>query len=144
MTLLGVLLAASTLGYTLVFWLVLRHLKDRDRHERDERAREARERDAGQNRHAAQLEALVARHLEQVDQLVAQIRAAHDARSEEIQTLLQRIQAPEIAIMQHQVETAGPGEAILPLSDEQAAEREQELRVAIEQIERIENQGVWS
>ena len=135
------LVAALALGYIPTFVLVLKHLKDRDISERDERAREAKERDTIHNRHAAQLEALVTHHLEQVDGLVAQIRAAHDSRTDEIQTLLQRIQAPEIAVMQRQIETAGPGEAIFPLTDEQSAAQQDPLRAAITEIERIENEG---
>lgn len=123
------LIVLLTVGYLVAAYFVLRHLKDRDALERDERARDARERDTA-----------AARHAQQVEHLVTQIREAYDARTDEIGMLLQRIQAPQMAVMQHQVEQAGPDENY-PLSDEEAA-KETERQRAIEVIERMENEGL--
>lgn len=118
------------LGYIPVFLLVLRHLKDRDALERDERTREARERAMTEARHAAQLE-----------HLVSQIREAQASRADEIQSLLQRIQAPEVAVIQHQQESAGP-DNVYPLTEEESAEAHQALNAALAEIERTEREGV--
>lgn len=115
------LITVLALGYPAVFWLVLRHLKDRDALERDERARDARERDTIQVRHAQQ-----------------------------IADLLQRIQAPELAVIKHQMEGLEPGDT-LPLSDRESAEAHQarmtdeeiaEQQLAIERMERLERDGM--
>lgn len=118
----AILLAA---GYPIIVVAFLRYLKARDVQDRLERV-------AANSSHDVQVAALR-----------DEVRAAYASRSDEIATLLQRIQAPEQAVIQHQVETAGPGEAILPLSDEEAAEREQQLRDVIERIEAAENEGVF-
>jgi hypothetical protein len=58
-----------------------------------------------------------------------------DARERaERQTLLQRIQAPEAAVVEHQVRHAEPDEPY-PLTDEEAAE---EMRQTVERLEKIE------
>jgi predicted PhzF superfamily epimerase YddE/YHI9 len=75
-------------------------------------------------------------HREQVAKMVAEHRA-------EVQTLCQRIQAPEIAVMQHQIETAGPPEVTMPLTDAESAERMDPIRAAVEEIERMENEGAF-
>lgn len=70
------------------------------------------------------------------------IRVFADHRSE-VQALCQRLQAPEMAVIQHQQETGGPGEAILPLTDEESAEQEQQLRDVIQKIEQAEAESTW-
>lgn len=108
------LAAVLALGYVPVLLLVLRHLQARDTLERDERARDARERDTAAVRHAQQ-----------------------------VSELLQRIQAPQVAVMQHQVEQAGVDETY-PLTDEESAEARLERELAIERIERAEREGILS
>lgn len=120
------------LGYLPAFVFVLRHLQARDALERDERARDARERDA-----------VTCRHAQQVEQLVSQITAAQQARADEIAALLQRIQAPEIAVIQHQQDTATPDQS-WPLSDEESAREAEARALAIEHIERMEREGVMA
>lgn len=99
------------LGYIPVFLIVLRHLKDRDALERDERARDAAERDTAAVRHLAQ-----------------------------VSELLQRIQAPQLAVMQHAAETGGPDDTY-PMSDEESAEA-QERALALERLEEMERRGL--
>lgn len=65
-------------------------------------------------------------------------REAHRA---EVQTLLQRIQAPEIAVVEHQQATA-VDENPYPLTDEESAEAQDERARVIAEIERMENEGV--
>lgn len=103
---------ALAAGYLLAGYLVLRHLQARDRLERDERARDAAERDTAAVRHAQQVE-----------------------------MLLQRIQAPQIAVMQHQVEQAGPDET-WPMNDEESVEARQERELALERLEQLEREGI--
>lgn len=57
--------------------------------------------------------------------------------------LLQRIQAPEAAVVQHQIENYGPAEAVYPLSDRESAEREamDQLHRQITEMEAAENGG---
>jgi hypothetical protein len=56
--------------------------------------------------------------------------------------LLQRIQAPELAVVQYQQDMATPDESY-PLSDEETA-RIQEQQLALERLERLEREGVLS
>jgi hypothetical protein len=70
------------------------------------------------------------------------VMAQLTAHREEVQGLLQRIQAPELAVIQHQQDTAGPDESY-PLTDEETA-RIQEQQLALERIERMERDGVLS
>lgn len=65
-----------------------------------------------------------------------------DADRREREMLLQRIQAPELAVIQHQQDTAAPDESY-PLTDEESA-RIQEQQLALERIERLEREGVLS
>lgn len=61
-------------------------------------------------------------------------------RVERVNTL-QRIQAPEAAVVQHQIENYGPAEAVYPLSDRESAEREamDQLHRQIAEMETAEN-----
>lgn len=54
---------------------------------------------------------------------------------------LQRIQAPEAAVVQHQIENYGPAEAVYPLSERESAEREamDQLHRQIADLEAAEN-----
>jgi hypothetical protein len=61
---------------------------------------------------------------------------------EERESLLQRIQAPDVAVVQYQQDTATPDESY-PLSDEETA-RIQEQQLALERLERLEREGVLS
>jgi hypothetical protein len=121
---LAALVVILTLGYLPAGWLVLRYLRERDQSDRLERA------------------ALEATHQSVVRDLLAQAAGDRDEHRKQIAGLCQRIQAPEVAVIQHQAETAGPGEAIYPLTDEQSAEQQNALQAAIAEIERIEAEGV--
>jgi hypothetical protein len=74
--------------------------------------------------------------------VMAQLAATHAAHREEVQGLLQRIQAPELAVIQYQQDTASSDESY-PLTDEETA-RIQEEQLALERIERMEREGVLS
>lgn len=63
------------------------------------------------------------------------------AEREERQMLLQRIQAPEVAVVQHQ-QTTLPDENPYPLSDEESAEAQNERQRMIAELERLENAGL--
>jgi rubrerythrin len=71
--------------------------------------------------------------------IVERLANQAEMHREEVQTLCQRIQAPEVAVMQHQIDTAGPPEATMPLTDEESASRySAELLQRIREIEEAE------
>jgi hypothetical protein len=65
----------------------------------------------------------------------------------EVTILCQRIQAPVEAIVEHQQKQAGRGEAVLPLSDAEAAEQMDPVMAAhiaeLERIEQLETEGIF-
>jgi DNA-nicking Smr family endonuclease len=73
------------------------------------------------------------------------VRTLHEmnaAHMTERAALLQRIQAPDVAVVQYQQDMATPDESY-PLSDEETA-RIQEQQLALERLERMEREGVLS
>lgn len=70
--------------------------------------------------------------------LTDQQATAHRA---ELQTLLQRIQAPDVAVVQHQQADATDDKSY-PLNEQEQAEAQDALRVAVAQIEAMEREGV--
>lgn len=83
--------------------------------------------------HVATIERLEAAHRVELLRVFAEHRA-------EVQSLCQRIQAPEFAVVQHQQEHAGPDET-QPLTDEEVAEL-QDRELALERIERMQREGM--
>lgn len=73
--------------------------------------------------------------------LVDRMRDSEVAHRGEVQTLLQRIQAPEVAVVQHQQESA-VDENPYPLTDEESAEAQDERARMIAALEALENEGV--
>lgn len=61
-----------------------------------------------------------------------------EASREELQVLLQRIQAPQAAVIEHSTRDYEPDDEPFPMSDEQLAEQEERARV-LAFIERHEN-----
>lgn len=64
------------------------------------------------------------------------------AHREEVQTLCQRIQAPQEAVIQHIQASAGVDESY-PLTDAESAEAQERQRV-IDEIERRENESLYA
>jgi hypothetical protein len=73
--------------------------------------------------------------------LVQSLEHERDAHRQEVQTLLQRIQAPEVAVLQHAQEGTTP-EAIWPLSDDESAEAQDDVRTALDRIATLEAEGI--
>jgi hypothetical protein len=73
-----------------------------------------------------------------LDRKDARAKAERDADREERQVLLQRIQAPEAAIVDHSMRNVPDDPDPFPMSDEQLAEQEERARV-LQFIERHEN-----
>lgn len=65
-----------------------------------------------------------------------------DAKRDELQTLCQRIQAPEVAVVQHQQQTLPVDESPWPLSERESVEAQEERMAAIAAIERMEREGL--
>jgi hypothetical protein len=81
---------------------------------------------------------LLLRHLRGRD---AALERDRDARRDEIQTLLQRIQAPQQAVLEHAVRHAGPPPDGSPRSERESAEASDEqlrARLMVEEIEALE------
>lgn len=73
--------------------------------------------------------------------MIDAMQTAAAAQHKEVQMLLQRIQAPEAAVIQHQVEANAPGEVHYPLSDEESArEQATAFLTRVEDMERYEAQ----
>jgi hypothetical protein len=90
-------------------------------------------------RHAEELKAerteislLHVAHREQLDRLLS-------AHREDVQALCQRIQAPEIAVLEHQQANATEPDS-MPLTDEQLA-AQQEQAAFIQRLEQFENEN---
>jgi hypothetical protein len=82
---------------------------------------------------------LLLRHLRGRD--AALERDRRRARADEIQTLLQRIQAPQQAVLEHAVQHAGPPPDGSPRSERESAEASDEqlrARLMVEEIEALE------
>lgn len=88
-----------------------------------------------QRSHAHALERDAAHRLE-VAGLVERLTAQAGAHREEVGTLLQRIQAPDVAVVQHQQAVAGPPQAVWPLTDEESAR--QQSKVLLSTIRELE------
>lgn len=69
------------------------------------------------------------------------IERERDAKRDELQMLCQRIQAPEIAVIQHQQQGV-PDENPYPLTEEESVEAQEEKMRLIAEIERMERDGV--
>lgn len=67
------------------------------------------------------------------------LRVFADHRAE-VQALCQRLQAPELAVIAHEQEKAGPDET-MPLTDDEIAEL-QDRELAMERIERMQREGM--
>lgn len=81
-----------------------------------------------------------AAHRGQVAELVAVIATERDARREEVADLCQRLQAPELAIVRHDVERATDEPAgAAPLADEDFFREHQETAEHIARLEELEN-----
>jgi hypothetical protein len=63
------------------------------------------------------------------------------AHRREVQTLLQRIQAPEHAVVEH-AQAHIQDEQPYPLSDEQSVEAQRERELALERMEQFEREGI--
>lgn len=84
-------------------------------------------------------EAVIASYRVEIAHLAERVSQERKEHRAEIQMLCQRIQAPEVAVMQHQIETAGPPEQTYPLNDTEAAKRqEQEVLARIAEMENRE------
>lgn len=118
--LLASLAALLAAGYPLTVLVVLRHLRDRDNADRATRA------------------ATQASHEAMIRGLADQVREAYQSRADEVADLLQRIQAPQQAVIDHSVKDQPAPAATYPLSDEESAERAE----AIRRIEELERQGL--
>lgn len=66
------------------------------------------------------------------------------AERDERAVLLQRIQAPDAAVVEHAQQRAHPDENPYPLTDEESAEAQEERARFIREIERMENEGILS
>lgn len=80
------------------------------------------------------LEALVETHR-------AELVGVFASHREEVAVLCQRIQAPEVAVIEHNQAQQEPPTVQHAMTDEQAAEREEMARV-IAEMERIENEAL--
>ena len=67
--------------------------------------------------------------------------AVFAAHRDEVQILLQRIQAPEYAVVEHQ-QAKADDESPYPLTDEESAEAQDERARMIATLERMENEGI--
>lgn len=81
------------------------------------------------------------RATEHTQALIDRMREQDTVHRTEVQSLLQRIQAPEIAVMQHQMQNL-PDENPYPLTDEESAEAQNERQRMIAELERIETAGL--
>lgn len=96
---------------------------------------------ANQNRrHLGMITVLIGEHMKETAAQRAEIGLLHIAHREDVAQLCQRIQAPDLAVLEHQQQNV-PDQPSMPLTDEQIAEQ-QELASVIAQMERIENEGL--
>lgn len=80
----------------------------------------------------------VAGFLTLLDRKDARSKAERDADRDERQILLQRIQAPQSAVVEHSMRDVSEDGSGLPHTDEELAEQEERARV-LSFIERVEN-----
>lgn len=76
-----------------------------------------------------------------LDRKDARAQTERDAERAERQTLLQRIQAPEVAVAQHVTAERPSVEDSMPLTDEEIQEERERLD-AIERLETLEREAV--
>lgn len=91
-------------------------------------------------RHLGMVSVLIGEHMKEVAAQRSEIGLLHIAHREDVARLCQRIQAPELAVIEHQ--SQGPKEPdSMPLTDEQLA-RQQEEAEFIARVERMENEQI--
>lgn len=80
-------------------------------------------------------------HQASLDRLVGTLEREQQAHREETQMLLQRIQAPHQAVVQHAQQTAGPAPSGLPLTEEESAmaqDQALQAKAVLDQIKAME------
>lgn len=119
------------LGLALAGFLMVLDRRDKRSTEALGRLTDLLEREAKAYREASQ---------QQTAAFMAAIERERDAKRDEIQMLCQRIQAPQSAVIEHQIANA-PEANPYPLSEEESVQAQDEKLRAIAEIERLERDG---
>ena len=93
---------------------------------------------ARQDAHDAAIAALAAQSQNTARRLIESVESEREARRDEIQTLLQRIQAPEQAVIQHAADTATePPQSAYPHTEQEQAEAQDAALLAERTLQMI-------